>query len=87
MSSGLRALVEVEAGIECHEHSDMVFVVGVGRVVRELSACGSRLVLLLSALFFVVAKFSAISAFDRALSARAIMEAPPSSKGSSMASI
>ena len=67
-----------------HKHSTSVFVVGVGRVVRELSASGSGFMLLLLALVFVVPEFSAISTFGRVLSARAGMEAP-SSEGSSMA--
>ena len=47
-----------------HEHSAMVFIVGVVGVIVELSACGSRLTFLLSALFFVVAGFAAIFTFN-----------------------
>ena len=90
MSSGLRALVKVEAHIEfslCLITNFLyVFIVAVGQVVRELSACGSRFTLLLSALFFVVTGFSAISAFGGVLAAQTGMEAPPSSEGSTMAS-
>ena len=52
-----------------HEHSAKVFVVGVGGVIRELSACGSLFTLLLLALFFLVDDFTAISAFSEVLSA------------------
>ena len=68
-----------------HEHSAMVFVVGVYRVIRELSAYGSGLTLLLSALFFMVANFSAISVLGSILAVRAGIESPPSSEGSSIA--
>ena len=69
-----------------HEHSPMAFIVGVGGVIRELSACGSRLTLLLSILFFVVDDFVAVSVFDLLLSAWTNMEAPPSSEHSSIVS-
>ena len=67
--------------------SNILFVVGIVRVVRELSACGGRFPHLLSALFFMVAEFSAIPAFGCVLTARAGVETPPSCKGSSLASV
>ena len=39
------------------EHSAMIVIVGVGGVIGELSASGSRLVHLLSTLFFILADF------------------------------
>ena len=68
------------------EHSAMVFVVGVGGIICELSACGSRFTLLLSTLCFVVADCSAIFAFSGVLTVQTGMEAP-SSEGSSMAPV
>ena len=67
--------------------SGILFVVGIVRVVRELSACGGRFPHLLSALFFVVAEFSAIPAFGCVLTTRTGVEAPPSCEGSSLASV
>ena len=67
--------------------SGILFVVGIVRVVRELSACGGRFPHLLSALFFVVAEFSAISAFGCVLMTRAAVETPPSCEGTSLASV
>ena len=43
----------------------MVFVVGVGGVIRELLACGSRFMLLLSPLFFVAADFAIFGGVSR----------------------
>ena len=40
-----------------HKHSTVVFVVGVGRLVRELLGCGNGFTLLLLALFFVMPSF------------------------------
>ena len=71
--------------ISHHEHSEMVIIVGVGGVIGDFSACGSRLMLLLSGFFFVVADFTTIPAFDSVvLSAWTGMEAPSSSKCSSV---
>ena len=67
--------------------SGVLFVVGIVRVVRELSACGGRFPYLLSALFFVVAEFSAIPAFGCVLATRTGVEAPPSCEGSSLAPV
>ena len=67
--------------------SGILFVVGIVRVVRELSACGCRFPHLLSALFFVVAEFPAISAFSCVLTTQAGVETPPSCESSSWASI
>ena len=50
--------------ISHHEHSAMIFIHRVGGVIGELSVCGSRLTLFLSALFFVVVNFTTILAFD-----------------------
>ena len=68
-------------------HSTTIFVVAIVCVIRDLSACESRFLLLLSALFFVMVELSTISAFDCVLMARARVKAPPSCKGSSMASV
>ena len=68
-------------------HSSILFVVRIMCVIREFSACGSRFPHLLSALFFVVAAFSAIPAFGCILAARARVETPPSCEGSSLASV
>ena len=68
-------------------HSGVLFVVRIVRVVRELSVCGGRFPHLLSALFFVVAKFSAVPAFGHILTTQTGVEAPPSCEGSSLASV
>ena len=61
-----------------HKHSSMVVIVGVGGIIGELSACVSRHTLPLSALSFMVADFTAISAFSWVvLSAWTIVKPPP----------
>ena len=69
-----------------YEESAVVRVFRIRGIICELSACGSRFTLLLSALFFVMAEISALFAFVWVLTDRDGVEAPPSCEGSSMAS-
>ena len=64
-----------------YKHSIVIFIVAVGAIVCELSACGSRLAFLPLALLLMLAKLATISAFlGVVLSVWSSMKAPPSSK-------
>ena len=87
MSSDFEVLVDRHRvwSISHHEESIVVVVFDIGGVVCELSACRSRPASSFSALLFAMADLSAIVAYG--LPTFYDVEAPPSSEGSSMASV